>query len=253
MQPSEANSRYAHESALALYNGPTFASPSLSVSLTPTINFVSQHFRNIYIYRNWNFSPGSAPRSLRPDTTPSDFLAEDASNLTAVINKLLMNADLQTRLLGELRYFYPKATGLRVRQLDDRLKLQIEEGDYLTPASRLSDGTLHWLSLLAILLHPSPPPLICIEEPELGLHPDVMLRLARLLQEAATRTQLIVTTHATGLVDAFTDEPEVVVVCDSERNTTTMKRLNRENLKEWLRDYGLGMIWASGDIGGNRR
>lgn len=55
---------------------------------------------------------------------------------------------------------------------------------------------LRYLCLLAVLCHPSPPPLVCIEEPELGLHPDVLPTLAELLKEAATRTQLIVTTHS---------------------------------------------------------
>ncbi|MEW6754253.1 MAG: AAA family ATPase [Candidatus Latescibacterota bacterium] len=82
------------------------------------------------------------------------------------------------------------------------------------PATRLSDGTLRYLALLAVLCHPTPPPLVCIEEPELGLHPDIMPQLAVLLCEAATRTHLVVTTHSDILVDALTDTPEAILVCE---------------------------------------
>jgi predicted ATPase len=120
------------------------------------------------------------------------------------------------------------------------------------PATRLSDGTLHYLCLLAILCDPEPPPLICIEEPELGLHPDILPKVADLLRSAATRTQLIVTTHSDILVDAMTETPECVVVCAKEDGRTTMQRLVPEELEQWLAKYRLGQLWTKGQIGGNR-
>ena len=59
---------------------------------------------------------------------------------------------------------------------------------------RMSDGTLKFLCLLAVLFHPKPAPLVCIEEPELGLHPDALRLVAEVLVEASERTQLIITT-----------------------------------------------------------
>jgi predicted ATPase len=73
------------------------------------------------------------------------------------------------------------------------------------------------LCLLAILCDPEPPPLVCIEEPELGLHPDILPKLADLLVSASERTQLIVTTHSSLLVDAMTDRPESIVVCEKHQ------------------------------------
>jgi predicted ATPase len=64
--------------------------------------------------------------------------------------------------------------------------------------------------------------------------------------------QLIVTTHSDILVDALTKVPEAVVVCEKENGSTRMKRLDREALSAWLKDYGLGQLWRSGEIGGNR-
>jgi predicted ATPase len=75
----------------------------------------------------------------------------------------------------------------------------------------LSDGSLRYLCLLAILCDPEPPPLIGLEEPELGLHPDLLPKVADLLVAAAQRTQLIVTTHSDILVDALTERPDALV------------------------------------------
>ena len=55
------------------------------------------------------------------------------------------------------------------------------------------------MAILALLLSPKPPPIICIEEPELGLHPDAVALLADVLVDASSRTQLIVTTHSDAL------------------------------------------------------
>ncbi len=102
------------------------------------------------------------------------------------------------------------------------------------------------------MFDPDPPPLICIEDPELGLHPDLLPKLADLLKDASQRTQLIVTTHSDILVSAMTDMPEVVVVCEKHDGRTVMKRLEREDLKEWLKRYRLGDLWTRGELGGTR-
>ena len=133
------------------------------------------------------------------------------------------------------------------------MTLFLEEADNREiPATRLSDGTLRYLCLLSILLHPEPPPLIVIEEPELGLHPDLLPTLADLLATASERSQLIVTTHSDVLVDALTDTPESVVVCEKHDGQTEMRRLDKDDLTKWLQDYTLGNVWSSGQLGGNR-
>ena len=108
------------------------------------------------------------------------------------------------------------------------------------------------MCLLAILCDPSPPPLVCIEEPELGLHPDILPKLADLLVEASERTQIVVTTHSDILVDALTEQPEAILVCEKHDGQTTMRRLDGETLAHWLETYRLGELWTSGEIGGTR-
>ena len=106
--------------------------------------------------------------------------------------------------------------------------------------------------LVTLLLDPNPPPLICLEEPELGMHPDLIRNIANLLKDAATRTQLIVTTHSELLVNAFSSDPETIVVCEKEDGATTLNRLDSARLDEWLEQYGLGDLWLRGEIGGVR-
>jgi predicted ATPase len=117
----------------------------------------------------------------------------------------------------------------------------------------MSDGTLKFLCLLAVLLHPKPAPLVCIEGPEQGLHPDAIQIVAEALKEASQRMQLIVTTHSRELIDAFSDEPESVLVCERGANDgTECRRLVSSELDEWLERYSLGALWRTGEIGGNR-
>ncbi|MDE2822100.1 MAG: AAA family ATPase [Chloroflexota bacterium] len=131
-----------------------------------------------------------------------------------------------------------------------------ESGGRLITTARLSDGTLRYLTLLAILLHPEPPPLVAIEEPELGLHPDLIPEVAELMVKASERVQLVVTTHSRMLVDALTEYPSSVVVCSKENGESQFERLDEAHLKQWLEPYSasatLGDLWSSGDIGGNR-
>jgi predicted ATPase len=124
--------------------------------------------------------------------------------------------------------------------------------DALIPAPRMSDGTLRFLALLAILLHPHPPPLICIEEPELGLHPDLIGELARLLVEASSRTQLVVTTHSDHLLNGLSDLPEAVLVASRGPQGTCFQRLDPAALTSRLAGFRLGELWMNGDLGGTR-
>jgi predicted ATPase len=220
----------------------------------PEVTFLGREYDKIRVYREWDTGPQSGLRALQRADLPPDFLLEDASNLCLVLNDLKGRADIEPMLIDRLREFHEPITGLHVGIYGGPLQVSLHERglNQPIPASRLSDGTLRYLCLLAILCHPSPPPLICIEEPEIGLHPDILPTVAKLLVEASQRTQLIVTTHSGPLVDALTGTPEAVVVCEKEEGSTAMHRLNKDALKEWLDNYSLGHLWRTGELGGNR-
>ena len=188
-----------------------------------------------------------------PDA-PNNFLEEDGNNLSLVLNDLEHRGDTKDKIVENLKKFNPRIKDYSVRILGGTVQLFIREEALEKPISamRLSDGTLRYLCLLAILCHPEPPPLICIEEPETGLHPDILPTIAELMIEASQRTQLIVTTHSDILVSAFSEIPEAVLVCEKDEDGTHFKRLEKDKLKAWLDEYELGDLWLKGEIGGKR-
>jgi predicted ATPase len=215
-------------------------------------DFLQNAYSSIQIYREWCFGPGTVARSAPESDAPVDNVGRRGENLAAVIAS--MNSTRRNEFVAVLQSLYDDIEGVRVAPgPGGALRLYIEEGNMTEiSATRLSDGTLRFLFLLTILLDPSPPRLIVIEEPELGLHPDVIPKIAGLLVDASKRTQLIVTTHSRMLIDALGDDPESVVVCEKHGGQTTMERLDGERMKEWLEKYSLGDLWSKGEIGGNR-
>lgn len=220
----------------------------------PALASLQNAYREFRFYTDVPFGRGSAPRKQQNADADASFLAEDYSNLALVINEMQLNVSAYRRLMENLKLFYERVENIVPRINYGTVQLYFQEKglQHLVPATRLSDGTLRFLCLLTILCHPSPPPLICIEEPELGMHPDILPTLAKLLIEASQRTQLIVTTHSDILLSEFADIPEAVIVCDRDDNGTTLKHLDKEGLQLWLRDYSLGEAWLKDAFGGTR-
>ena len=216
------------------------------------LSILSDEYPRIRIYREWSFGRKNLLRSPKPTDSRNDFLAEDYSNLGLVLSRSGRNPEFKNAILEGLRGLYQGLTGFEVVVEGGTTQIFMTEGKFTIPATRLSDGTLRYLCLLAILCDPKPAPLICIEEPELGLHPDILPGLAQLLLAAATRTQLIITTHSEILIDALTDHPESVLICEKTDRQTQIKRLEPDALKSWLTEYRLGQLWMRGQIGGTR-
>lgn len=232
----------ADRSIFAQVKGPMF----------PELTQTGEQFNRIGLFREWSFGRHNPPRLPQKADLPNNFLMEGGQNLGLVLNWLKREPKAADRLLSALRQLYASIVDFDVHIEGGTVQVFLREGDVTVPATRLSDGTLRYLCLLAILCHRTPPPLVCIEEPELGLHPDILPGLAELLREASTRCQLIVTTHSDVIVDALTDTPESVVICEKQKGQTTLKRLDKDGLAHWLERYRLGDLWTSGELGGNR-
>jgi predicted ATPase len=217
----------------------------------PEIAWLQQQYEAIRLYRNWSFGPGAALRRAQSAHARSDFLSDGGENLALVLSKI--RSRVKKEFLASLQKLYEGIEDFHLTVDGGSVLLFLEEsGGREIPATRLSDGTLRYLCLLAILLHPEPPPLVALEEPELGLHPDVIPHVAELLVQASARTQLVVTTHSRLLVDALTDHSSSVVVCSKEDGASRFARLDAEELRAWLEKYTLGDLWSMGELGGNR-
>ena len=218
----------------------------------PELTYLAEVLESIRFYREWTSGRYAPPRLSQQPSLPNDFLSEDGTNLALLLNRFGFEPRLKSRIRKELRKLYEGVSDFGANIDSGTVQLFLQEGNISMKANRLSDGTLRYLSLLAILCHPQPPPLVCIEEPELGLHPDILPTLADLVREASERCQLVVTTHSDVLVDALTDTPESVVVCEKHNGGTEMRRLDKAALSDWLEGYRLGELWSKGELGGNR-
>lgn len=226
--------------------------PAEYPALTETARMLSA----IKVFRSWYVGRDSPVRSPQRTDGDPNFLEEDFSNLALVVNDLL-GRRLEPSLDSYLKRFYESCEGLHTRIFGNTVELIVNEAGTASalPASRLSDGTVRFIALLAILCHPEPPPLVCIEEPEIAMHPDSQDLVVELLRKASERTQLIVTTYSPWLIDRLSATPDCVVVCERDRHPadgTQFKRLSRKKLEDWLVDYTLGDAWMRGALGGVR-
>ncbi len=218
----------------------------------PEITRLATVYDRLRLYREWAFGRNTVFREPQKADLRTDRLEEDFSNLSMFLGRLRRRPKTKAALLAGLANLYEGLTDFDVSIEGGTVQVFFTEGDFSIPATRLSDGTLRYLCLLAILCDPEPPPLIGIEEPELGLHPDILPNVADLLIASSERTQLIVTTHSEILVDALTERPGAVVVCEKHEGQTTMRRPDPDALAVWLEKYRLGRLWMDGQLGGTR-
>lgn len=217
----------------------------------PELTELGRQFEQIQTFREWSFGRYAEARKPQPADLPADRLGPDSRNLGLILNQL-EHSGAWSEFNSYLKRFLPRFDRYSTKIEGATVQFYLHESGLKQPipATRLSDGTIRFMAILAQLLSPTPPPLICMEEPELGLHPDAIALLAGLLQEASTRTQLIVTTHSDALVSALTEVADSILVCEY-RGGTVLKRVESEKLRFWLDKYKLGEIWRIGEIGGN--
>lgn len=218
----------------------------------PEITYVGNAFSQIRLYREWSTGRYTMPRIPQKADLPNKYLQEDYSNLGLVLNRLRRDNNVKQRIIRMLNNLNPGVSDFDVQIEGGTVQVFLTENGFTVPATRLSDGTLRYLCLAAILLNPEVPPLICIEEPEIGLHPDVIGEIAEMMKVASDRSQIIVTTHSDKLIDALSDTPEFVLISECNRGSSELRRLDRDRLSEWLEKYRLGQLWMSGEIGGTR-
>ena len=213
---------------------------------------LSKGISGILIYNEWTFGHKSPPKLFQQSNALNYCLDSDAANLGLILNKIGTTPEFKEKFFHYLTMIYDNIVDFDARIVQGMIQVIIREKSGVIPATQLSDGTLRYMSLLAVLCDPEPRPLVCIEKPELGLHPDIIPHFADLLGDASERTQLVVTTHSDFLVDALSDQPEAVLVAERQEDGTRLNRLDARELEDWLKKFPLGELWMSGKIGGTR-
>jgi len=142
----------------------------------PEYTHLTDSYERIRIYRHWRFGPKTNIRGPQVTTQLDESLDEVFSNLYLFLRRIAESRETKSAILCSLQDLYDGVTDFYFKVYPDTATMHLffKEGDFPIPARRLSDGALHYLCLLTILCDPNPPPLICIEHPELGLHPDIL-------------------------------------------------------------------------------
>ncbi|MBN2290383.1 MAG: AAA family ATPase [Candidatus Glassbacteria bacterium] len=214
---------------------------------------VNKYLEEVAVYLPFDVSAESVvrrPQLVRPGTR----LAPSGANLVSVLHSIQQNhQDVWGDISEILSCIYPgfRKISFPAGGGDGKILIQWYEEPFKElgfSINMISDGTVRLLLLLALLKSPDPPSLVCIDEPETGLHPSWIKLVGELLEEASTRTQLIVSTHSAELVSKM--KPGNVVVCEKEDGASVMERLDEKELSEWLEKYTLGDLWLSGHFGG---
>ena len=187
------------------------------------------------------------------DQGHQDVLFTDGSNIAPYLLSIkLLHTDSYNEILDAVRLVIPFLDDFILEpDFNEKLRLNWRQKglkDYPMRPSQLSDGAIRFICLAAVLLQPTPPSTIIIDEPELGLHPGAIGILAELIQDASRRTQVIISTQSPVLIDHF-DVKDIVVV-NRDKGASTFKRLNQTDFSTWLEAYSVGELWVKNVISG---
>lgn len=190
------------------------------------------------------------------DISDNVVLRPNGSNLAAYLYMIQQTDEKAFKLIeGTVSSIAPYFKKFKLRPdplMPSKISLEWEEHDsdmYLDGYS-FSDGTIRFIALATLLLQTNLPEVIIIDEPEIGLHPAAINKLSALIKRASRKSQLIISTQSSNLVNYF--EPEDIVVVDREGGQAVFQRLNKEDLQVWMDEYNytISDMWETNLIGG---
>jgi predicted ATPase len=174
---------------------------------TPEMLMLREHIRGWRFYDQLR-TDATAPARLPQIGTHTPVLGHDGADFAAALQTIMEigDADALSRSVADA---FP-GSSVQVTNTDGWFEAQMQQHGLLRSlkAAELSDGTLRYLLWIAALLTPRPPGLLVLNEPETSLHPDLLPALGRLIAAAADRSQIIVVSHAAGLIDTLQSGPD---------------------------------------------
>lgn len=224
-------------------------------SSTERDKYLSAHLESYKIY-HFHDTSNSAPLRSKVNINDNRILKEDGGNLPAFLyfleKKHPKSFKRIEKTIKSIAPFFEKFD-LKPDALDEsRIGLVWTEENHPATyfdATHLSDGSIRFIALATLLLQPDLPKVIIIDEPELGLHPVAINKLSALIKSASQRDcQIIVSTQSVNLINNF--DPEDIITVDRIENQSSFRRLDSEEVKNWLEDYSLGELWTKSVIKG---
>ncbi len=230
---------------------------ALFVSATedPTARVILHLLRACRVY-HFHDTSATSPMRRGSYVEANRFLYPDGGNLASILYLISREQPAAFRrieswcrqAIAGFGAFVLEASQLNRQQVV--LKWQQEGSEYELGPHQLSDGSLRFIALVTLLggdLAASGL-LVCLDEPELGLHPAALGLVAELLREASAKTQILVATQSPALLSYF--EPAEVIVAETVGGASRFHRLDEAALQDWLADYSLGEVWERNIIGG---
>jgi predicted ATPase len=218
----------------------------------PAVFFFNRHMESWGIYQDWNVNQDSLIRRAAI-TRRETQLSSDGQNLVAVLHTLYTtHRDFKNDINDAMRAAFGREfEGLEFTPAEDqRIQMRLQWKSFKTAhsAADLSDGTLRFLMLLAILVNRSRGDLVAIDEPETGLHPGMFPIIAELAAEASRFSQIIFTTHSPEFLSALGQHSPTTTVVQASDGATRLSVLEGEELRRWLEKYKLGEMFLAGDL-----
>ena len=216
----------------------------------PNADFVlpfKNYFADWAIYENIDTGQDAVIR--RPVAVNDEqIVASDGHNLTNVLHTLrARDRDFKNEIDLGMRAAFDDYEDIVFLPSGHSIEMAIQWKSLQKPrtTSDLSDGTLRFLFLLTVLAASELPPLIAIDEPEIGLHPRMLPIVAEYAADAARRTQIVFTTHSDLFLSAFRDTRPTITVAKQENGETKLDVLEDSQLEYWLKEYTLGELYES--------
>lgn len=182
-------------------------------------------------------------------------LQHDGSNLPQLLNKIKIGSKPDYYAIKQaLNSVNPNYTGIDFNILGPNIELMLEENhlNQSVHVTHVSDGTLRYLCLLAIIFNAQRGDLVCIDEPEIGLHPDMIAEIIEGIKMNCSKdSQFIISTHSEYVLNQLRVE-NVLVFEKDEHNATKISSYEDEEFQDWASSYATGRLWRNGDLGGNR-
>lgn len=209
-------------------------------------------------YRVYHFHDTSDSAAVKDfcDVEDNRILRSQAENLAAFLYWMqLVKPEHFANIQDMVRQIAPFFEGFRLapsKVNEGKIRLEWHDRsanpDENFNAHVLSDGTLRFICLATLLLQPTLPRLILLDEPELGLHPSAIGLLAELLRTTSAKTQILVSTQSVTLVNQLS--PADIIVVDRVDGQSVFRRPDAEALKDWLEEYSMGELWEKNVLGG---
>lgn len=210
-------------------------------------------------WRVYHFHDTSENAPVKRPSAINDnlYLADDARNLAAFLYRLKQKNEIDyNRIVEVIRMAMPFFDDfvLRPNPLDETkifLEWHERSSDIPFGIGQLSDGSIRFICLTTLLMQPKSmlPDTIIIDEPELGLHPYAISLLASMIKKIAGDIQVIISTQSIELVDKFSADD--IIVTEHDGNESVFKRLDYDQLRDWLEDdYSIGDLWKMNMFGG---